>query len=123
MGRRRRQPAAIFTPYAASLQGHTDLPWRIRVETALGWNRAREAVFPAISAVQALTITCLEDPSVALRIPAPVPKTHPQRRLGHVAGHARRGARDASSLRAQLLQRREAKYREDALDSIIEIGK
>jgi hypothetical protein len=52
----------VFKPSPGLEPGTASLPWRIRVETALGWNRTWEAVFPAISAVQALSITCLEDP-------------------------------------------------------------
>jgi hypothetical protein len=54
--------------------------------------------------------------------PRTVPRTHPQRRLSHLAGHAPRGARKTRSLRAQLFRRREAKYRDDALESIIKVG-
>jgi hypothetical protein len=48
---------------------------------------------------------------VALRIPAAVPKTRPQRRLGRSRRASR--ARDAGAKRAEVFQRREAKHRED----------
>jgi hypothetical protein len=50
------------------------------------------------------------------------PKTRPHRRLGQVARRARRGARDARSRCIQLLVRWEAKYREDPLESIVEVS-
>jgi hypothetical protein len=98
------------------------LPWRFRIANDVGRNRSCGAVSPAISVMQALRLTFLGDPSLALRIPAPVPRTYPQRRLGDVAGQWRRGTRDARSLRGQRFQWREAKYREDALQSIIEVS-
>jgi hypothetical protein len=40
--------------------------------------------FPVHSTIQALRLTFVGDPRVALINPAPVPKTHPQRRPGQV---------------------------------------
>jgi hypothetical protein len=58
-------PVAVLQVFKSSpgLEPATaSLPWRIRGATAVGRNRAREAVFPAFSAVQSLSITCLRPP-------------------------------------------------------------
>jgi hypothetical protein len=88
-------PALRGFPFSRALSrtrtGDRLLTMEDSLSTDVGRDRAREAILPAISPIQTLSITCLGGPRVALRMPAPVPKTHPQRRLSQVAGRARRG--------------------------------
>jgi hypothetical protein len=72
-----------------------------------------EAVFPAFLRIRLLRLTFLGDPRVALKLPSPVPKTHPQRWLGQVARRLRGGVCSARSRCIQVFQRREAQQRKD----------